>query len=168
MLERLKIGLVVKPQGIKGQLKVMPLTDDISRFKKLKTVFIDDKLHHISNVIIAGNMVILSLAEISDRNLAETYRKKYVLVDRENALPLQAGRYYIADLIGLDVVSEEGEIYGKIKDITEARTDIITIEKDGKIARFPFLKDLLVKVDLVEGKFIVAKKRFSEVTVYED
>lgn len=168
MQEKLKIGLIVKPQGIKGELKVMPLTDDITRFKKLKKVYIDENLHRVSGVKIAGNSVLLALSEITDRNTSESYRGKYLSVDREDAVRLEEGRFFVTDLIGLNVVTEEGENQGEITEITEARTDIVVMVKNGKTARFPFLKDLLVKVDFDNNAFIVKSQRLKEVTVYED
>ena len=168
MQEKLKIGLIVKPQGIKGELKVMPLTDDITRFKKLKKVYIDENLHRVSGVKIAGNSVLLALSEITDRNTSESCRGKYLSVDREDAVRLEEGRFFVTDLIGLNVVTEEGENQGEITEITQARTDIVVMVKNGKTARFPFLKDLLVKVDFDNNAFIVKSQRLKEVTVYED
>lgn len=169
MEERLKVGLIVKPQGIKGELKVQPLTDDISRFKKLKQVIIDDKNYKVTSATIGGGVVFLSLFGVNDRDLAETLRGKFLFVERKDAVPLEEGRYFIADLIGCEVVIEDGEKIGVIKDIFSSRTDVITVACDnGKIMRFPFLKDLVVSVDVYQKKFIVKRQRLSEVSCYED
>ena len=169
MEQTLKIGLIVKPQGIKGELKVQPLTDDINRFNNLKEVIIDDKTYRVEKSIIGGNTVFITLFGISDRNVAETFRGKFLSVTRENALPLKEGRYFIVDIVGCKVVTDEGIVVGEVTDVTSARTDIFTLKTaDGKVCRFPFLKELIVKVD-VENKNIVLKgKRLNEVTVYED
>lgn len=169
MEQTLKIGLIVKPQGIKGELKVQPLTDDINRFNKLKEVIIDDKTYRVEKSIIAGNTVFITLFGISDRNVAETFRGKFLTVTRENALPLEEGRYFIVDIIGCKVVTDEGVTVGEVIDVTSARTDIFTLKTaSGKVCRFPFLNELIVKVD-VENKNIVLKgKRLQEVSVYED
>ena len=168
MEEMLKIGVIVKPQGIKGEVKVQPFTDDINRFKKLKEVIIDDKSYRVLNAVIGGGTVFLSLSGIADRDVAETFRGKFLFVTRENAVPLEEGRYFIVDIIGCELKTEKNTV-GVITDVTSARTDIFTIKcTDGKIMRFPFLKEMIISVD-VENKTVVVKgKRLSEVACYEN
>ncbi len=169
MEQILKIGLIVKPQGIKGELKVQPLTDDICRFKKLKQVIIDGKTYRVTGAIIAGNVVLLSIFGISDRDTAETFRGKFICVDRENAVPLEQGRYFIADIIGCTLKTDHDSLVGEIIDVTSARTDIFTVKcTDGTIMRFPFLNDAIVNID-VENKLVLVKaKRLSEIACYEN
>ena len=169
MEQTLKIGLIVKPQGIKGEVKVQPLTDDINRFKKLKEVIIDDTIYKVLHAIIGGGTVILSLAGIPDRKTAETFRGKFLCVTRDNAMPLEQGRYYIVDIIGCKVKTDLGESVGTVIDVTSARTDIFTLECENKrIMRFPFLKDLVEKVDIENKVITVFDKRLKEVSCYED
>ncbi|MBR2448868.1 MAG: 16S rRNA processing protein RimM [Clostridia bacterium] len=169
MQDTLKIGLIVKPQGIKGEVKIQPLTDDINRFKNLKEVLIDGKIHRVLSSVIGGNTVFLSLSEIPDRNVAETYRGKFLCVTRENALPLEEGRYFIVDIIGCELYTDDGEKVGEITDVFSARTDIFTVKcVDGRVMRFPFLNDTVKKVDVVNKKITVNKKRLAEVSCYED
>jgi len=169
MEETLKIGLIVKPQGIRGELKVQPLTDDISRFNNLKEVIIDDKTYRVLNAVIGGGAVFLSLSGIYDRNVAETFRGKFLRVTRENAIPLEEGRYFIVDIIGCKVVTDSGNEIGEITEVTSARTDIFTVKcLDGKIMRFPFLNDLTVNVDVNLKVVTVKEKRLWEVACYED
>ena len=169
MNEIFKIGLIVKPQGIKGELKVQPLTDDINRFKNLKEVLIDDKNYRVGSAKIGGNIVFLSIFGINDRNTAETFRGKFLCVKRENAVPLEEGRYFIADIIGCKVITDENVLIGEITDVFSSRTDVLTVKcVNGRIMRFPFLKDLVVKVDVESKQFVVLTKRLSEVSCYED
>ena len=169
MNEIFKIGLIVKPQGIKGELKVQPLTDDINRFKNLKEVLIDDKNYRVGSAKIGGNTVFLSIFGINDRNTAETFRGKFLCVKRENAVPLEEGRYFIADIIGCKVITDEKVLIGEITDVFSSRTDVLTVKcVNGRIMRFPFLKDLVVKVDIENKEFVVLTKRLSEVSCYED
>ena len=169
MLENLKIGIIVKAQGIKGQVKVQPLTDDISRFSKLKETIIDGKTYRVLNAVIGGGMVFLTLSGITDRNTAETFRGKFLYVTRENAVPLEEGRYFIADIIGCDLITDQDQKVGKIIDVTPNRTDVITVQKlDGKIMRFPFLKDLVINVDILGQTMTVSAKRLAEVSVDEN
>lgn len=169
MLDKLKVGLIVKPQGIKGEVKIQPLTDDINRFKNLKEVIIDDKNYRVLKAVIGGGTVFLTISGISDRNTAETFRGKFLYVTRENAVPLEEGRYFIADIIGCELVNDKGETLGQITDVTPNRVDVITVKKtDGKIMRFPFLNDLVIDVDIINQKMIVLAKRLAEVCVDED
>ncbi len=169
MEETLKIGLILKPQGIKGQLKVQPLTDDINRYKNLKEIIIDQKVHRVVSTIISGPTVFLQLFGVSDRNTAETFRGKFLHVKREDAVALEEGRYFIADIIGCDVISSERGVIGRIIDVFSSRTDVITVKcSDGRVMRFPFLKDLVEKVDVIGKQFVVNDKRLSEVSCYEN
>lgn len=168
-MENLKIGLIVKPQGIRGELKVQPLTDDINRFKKLKEVLIDEKTYYVHTAKIADGVVFLALDGISDRDTAESLRNKFLCVTRENAIPLEEGRYFIVDIIGCKLFTDNGSSVGEVIEVTSARTDIFTVRcNDGVIMRFPFLKDMIVNVDINAKKIIVKAKRLSEVSCYEN
>ena len=169
MQDTLKIGLIVKPQGIRGEVKVQPLTDDINRFKNLKEVLIVGKVHRVLSSVIGGNSVFLALSEIPDRNVAETYRGKFLCVTRENALPLEEGRYFIVDIIGCELYTDDGEKVGEITDVFSARTDIFTVKcVDGRVMRFPYLNETVQKVDVVNKVITADKKRLAEVSCYED
>ncbi len=169
MEDFLKIGVIVKPQGIRGELKVQPLTDDITRFKGLKTVFIDGEMRKVLGVKIGGDTVFLALNGIVDRNDAETYRGKYICVDRANAVPLDDGRFFIADIIGCALKTDAGDTLGEIVEVTSARTDIFTVKcLNGKVLRFPFLKDLQPVVDVYNKTVTVSVKRLKEISCYED
>ena len=165
----LKVGLITKPQGIKGEVKVNPLTDDLTRFNGLKEVYIDGVKHKVIRARIGAGYVILALSGIPDRNVAETLRGKFLCVDRANAVELEEGRYFIVDVEGCTVLTDVGKKIGVITEITSARTDIITVKTDdNKVLRFPFLKDLVVSVDVDNKTFTVNEKRFLEVSCYED
>ena len=169
MQENLKIGVIVKPQGIKGEVKVQPFTDDINRFKKLKEVIIEDKTYKVLNAVVGSGTVFLSLSGIPDRNTAETFRGKFLRVKRENAVPLEEGRYFIVDIIGCKVVTDDGEEIGVVRDVTSARTDIFTVDcANGRVLRFPFLKDATVSVDVQEKVITFNGKRLKEISCYED
>ena len=168
MQDTFKIGLILKPQGIRGELKVQSLSSDINRFNNLKEVIIDDNIYRIRKTKIAMDTVFVALDGVNDRNTAETFRGKFLCVKREDAIALKENEYFIADLIGANVSDENGKV-GKITEITSAKTDIFTVLCDnGKVLRFPFLKDLLVDVDVEKGEVKVKSKRLSEVGVYED
>ena len=169
MEDKYIIGKVLKPQGIKGQLKVQPLTDDINRYKNLKEIIIDQKVHKVTGTIISGQTVFMDIFGVNDRDTAETFRGKFLCVKREDAIALEEGRYFVVDLIGCEVITKQQGVIGKIIDIFSSRTDVITVKcNDGRILRFPFLKDLVEKVHIEKKQFIVLDKRLSEVSCYEN
>ena len=169
MEELIKIGLIVKPQGIKGQLKVTPYTDDINRFKKIKQVVIENQTYRVTSVIVGGGFLLLSLFGVEDRNFAETFRNKFVCVYKQDLPPIKKDTYFIIDVIGCKIQTENGQVIGQVTDVTNARTDIFTVKTtDGRIMRFPFLKDLVEKVDIDNKLIIVNQKRLGEVSCYEN
>jgi 16S rRNA processing protein RimM len=168
MEEKLCIGVVVKPQGIKGELKVMPYTDDVNRFNKLKSVIIDGKEFKVRGVKIMPPAVLVSLDSVQDRNTAELFRGKFLHVLRKDAVSPKENSFFIVDIIGCDLMVESGEKVGEVIDVTQAKTDIFTVKTPKGIMRFPFLKDLLVSADMQGKKIIVKEQRLNEVSCYED
>lgn len=113
MTKYLEVGQIVNTFGIKGMVKVKPFTDDISRFDKLETIFIKNKQGQkevkIEEVKYHKQMVMLKLEGINNPDEAENLRGSYLLIDREKEEPLEEGTYYIVDLLGLEVITDEGE-----------------------------------------------------------
>ena len=107
MQKRLEVGQIVNTFGIKGEVKVMPFTDDITRFDDLEKVYVktkkEEKLYKIQNVRYHKNMVLIKFENIETPEQAELLRNAFLEIDRENAIPLEEGTYYIADLIGMEV-----------------------------------------------------------------
>lgn len=165
----LKIGIAVKPQGVRGEIKVRPLTDDPERFKKLKTVLIDGNPVRVVSARVGGSEVFVALDGVTDRDAAEAYRGKFLCVERENAVPLGDDRYFIADLIGATVIDSDGKKIGSVYEITEGRTDVVWLHTDdGKIVSFPFLKKALDNVDVEKGTITVKPDIFAEIACYEN
>ena len=121
--------------------------------------------YKVLSVRTGGGLVFLGLKGIADRNAAELLRGKQLYVLREDAPVLEEGRYYIADLIGCSVVTETGEVLGKLTGIRQAATDIYTLEMDAKEVMFPAADGVITSVDVQGGTITVDKKRFYEVAV---
>ncbi len=162
MKDYLEIGQIVNTYGIKGFVKVVPFTDDITRFEKLKSVYIDIKGNlkefTIEEVKYSKNMVLLKFKEIPDINEAEKYRNYYIKISRDNAIKLPKDTYFIADLIGLDVyVEETNELLGKVDDIFPTGSNDVYVVKDelGKQVLLPGTKEVIKTVDLENGKIFV-------------
>ena len=161
MEKYLEIGQIVNTFGIKGQVKIVPFTDDITRFDELKEIYVEKKnelkLFQIEQVNYKKNMVILKLKGIETVEEAEKLRNCYLKIDRKDAKKLPKDTYFIVDLLGLDVYTDEGKLLGKVGDIYNAGSSDIYVVNDelGKQILLPAIKDVLKEVDLENQKIIV-------------
>ena len=157
MEQFLRVGVISSTHGIRGEVKVFPTTDDVNRFKTLKEVMLDtekEKLTlEIEQVKFFKNMVILKFKGYDNINEMEPYRGKDLLVTREQAVKLSPDENFIVDLIGLTVVTDEGETFGTVTDVLQtAANDVYVINgRDGKEYLFPSIKECILKVDLDAG-----------------
>ena len=140
MEDLFQVGVITAPHGVRGEVKVFPTTDDNARFKNLKTVLLDQgrgtRELEIEGVKFFKNMVILKFKGIDDRNDVERMRQAKLLVTRENAVELGKDEYFIADLIGIQVVSDEGEELGTISDVLQTgANDVYVVSKDMRVSR---------------------------------
>ena len=166
-MDRLLIGEVLKPQGIRGELKIKTFTDFPEDVKKFGTVYIEDKPYKILSFRVGTDgMAYIGLRGIPDRNAAELFRGKKLEGAREDAPELEEGRYYIVDIIGLSCETQDGEFLGTVKDIKNLSSDVYTIEKDGKSILFPVVKNVIIDIDLQNKKVIIDKSVFEEIAVY--
>ena len=165
MTDKLNVGEVLKPQGIRGELKVKPFTDDAEVFRDFTRVFVEETPYKVLSVRTGGGLVFLGLKGVPGRNAAELLRGKQLYVAREDAPVPEEGRYYIADLLGCNLVTETGETLGRLTGVRQAATDIYTVEMDGKEVMFPAADGVITAVDVQSGTITVDKKRFFEVAV---
>ena len=118
MEDLLQVGVITTTHGVRGEVKVFPTTDDPARYKKLKQVILDTGTGkqelEIAGVRFSKNLVIVKFKGIDDINDVQKYVKKSLYVTRENAVELKEGEYFIADLIGLLVRTDEGELLGEL------------------------------------------------------
>lgn len=169
MDEFITIGQIARAVGIRGELKVAPLTDDKARFASLRQVYIASRPYRIERFRTDADFVYLKLAGVDDRTAAETLKGKFIEIDRVNAVALSEDSYFIADLIGCKLIGSDGENLGKITDIAGyGAADVFTAFDGKRTVRFPFLKKLLVSVSPEAGVIVVDRKVFDEVSVYED
>ena len=161
MQEYFEVGQIVNTFGIKGFLKVKPFTDEKERFEELKTVYIVTKGKmkevEIQEVSYQKEMVLLKLKGIEDLTEAEKYKGAYLKIARKDAKKLPEGTYFIADLLGLEVYTDEGELLGKVDDIFNTGANDVYVVKDelGKQILLPSTKEVLKEIDLENEKIIV-------------
>lgn len=161
MEDLLQVGVITTTHGVRGEVKVFPTTDDPARFKKLKNVILDtgrEKIDlEVAGVKFFKNMVILKFKGIDDINDVEKYRKKSLYVTRENAVKLKKNEYFIADLIGLKVESDEGEDLGILSDVLQTgANDVYVLSKEGEDdILLPAIKECVKEVDIENGVILV-------------
>jgi len=160
MEKHLKIGIVSSTHGLKGEVKVYPTTNDISRYDDLVDVIVDTGKEHlvleIQQVRYFKKMVILKFKGIDHINEVEKYKGKDLLVTRENAVKLEENEYFIADLIGLKVLSDDGK-RGTLTDVIETGANdvyIVDFEEIGEVL-IPAIKACILNVDMVEKQMNV-------------
>ena len=162
-MKNIVVGKIVKPQGIRGEVKVVPFVDAPEGFCRLKSVAIGGSVYRILRARVVGNEVYLSLDGVVDRNQAELLRECELTVPRSVADVLKHGEFFVSDLIGLSVVKEKEEL-GKIREILQyGAADVLVIEGK-KHYMAPYLKRLVSKVDLTEGVMLVDAGVWSEVS----
>ena len=161
MEDLLQVGVITTTHGVRGEVKVFPTTDDPARFKKLKNVVLDTGKElvdlEVAGVKFFKNMVIVKFKGIDNINDVEKYRKKSLYVTRENAVKLKKNEYFIADLIGLQAESDEGEDLGELSDVLQTgANDVYVLSKEGTDdILLPAIKECVKEVDLENGKIIV-------------
>ena len=137
MEQFLQVGAITSTHGIRGEVKVFPTTDDPARFKKLKKVILDTGKRQIDmeiqSVRFFKQFVIVKFKGIDNINDVEQYKGSALFVSRDNAVRLEENEYYIADLIGMEVFTDEGH-FGVIKDVMETgANEVYIIDSDSII-----------------------------------
>ena len=173
--EYLMIGEVLKPQGVRGEVKIRPDTDDPARFLDLQTVYIKRGEAFVPCVIEgaqarADGFVYCTLDHAADRDAAEKQRGWMLYVDRAHAVPLEEGQYFISDLLDCRVLDRQGNLIGHIKDVLQpGANDVYEIKTiDNRMMFLPVLPFVVLKVDVREGYIILDESRLPEVAVFED
>lgn len=161
MEDLLQVGVITSTHGVRGEVKVFPTTDDVARFKKLKNVILDTGKENleleVAGVKFFKNMVILKFKEFDNINDVEKYRQKGLYVTRENAVKLKKDEYFIADLIGLSVQTDEGELLGDVTDVLQTGANDVYVVRtaEGEEILLPAIKECVRKIDVEGGSMQV-------------
>ena len=159
MEELFRVGVISNAHGIRGEVKVYPTTDNVRRFDDLKEVILDtgkeQLILHVTSVKYFKNMVILKFKEFDNINDIIPYKGMDLLVTRENAIPLEEGEYYIADIIGSKVITDEDKILGTLTDVLQTgANDVYVVKtKDGKEVLLPSIEECILDRD-IENKIV--------------
>ncbi len=161
MIDMFRVGVITQPHGVRGEMKVFPTTDDPRRFEDLDMVILDTGKEKrnltIQSVKYQKNLVILKCKEVNDRNEVELLRKAELYVTRDQAVELEEGEYFIADLLGCKVVSDEGEDLGVLDDVLQTgANDVYSVKKKGeKELLIPVIPQCVLNVDIEKKEILV-------------
>ena len=159
--EYIIIGKIVSTQGNKGEVKVVPLTDSIDRFKRLTDVFIggknDRRLFKIDNLRIDRNVVILKLKEVESIEKAKMIVGSFLEVKKCDTIRLPKDSYFIFDIVGLKVYTDENELLGKVEDVINTGSNDVYIvkNKDRKEILIPAIREVVKNIDLKRKRIII-------------
>ncbi len=168
--EYLLIGQVLRPQGIRGQVKVRPDTDDPGRFEELEFVYLKKNNEYVraavEDVSVRDDGVYLRLDGAKDRDEAEKQRGLMLYVDRAHAVQLSEDETFICDLIGCQAVDTKGNELGKVTDVLQpGGNDVYVIKTPKGEMLLPALKHVIPTVDVKNGVIVVDESRLPEVAV---
>lgn len=160
MEDKFRVGVITNTHGLRGEVKVFPTTEDPERFRDLKEVLLDTGKEwlelEVSTVRFFKNLVIVKFKEFDSINKIEQYKGKDLYVSRENAIPLEEGEYYLADIIGATVVTEDGAVFGELKDVLETGANLVyVVLHEGKEVLLPVIPDCVKNVDVEQKKVTV-------------
>lgn len=169
----IRIGMIAKPHGVNGALKLLSLTFDNSRFNALNRTFLE---HHgeyspveVTHVQASSDSVIIFIAGVNDRNAAERLRGAYICVPREEAATPPEGQFLIVDLIGCDVFDTLGHCYGKLTEVyTTGANDVYEITDGKRKLMIPALKSLLNTVNVIDKRIVLDADVLAQVGLFED
>lgn len=160
-MEYLEIGQIVNTQGLKGEVKINPFTDDIKRFSKLKKIYVEidnvkQKLE-IEKVRYVKNVVVVKFIGLNTIENVQIFKGKYVFIDETDKLQLPEDTYYITDLIGAKVIdnSTNNEI-GIITDVfSTGSNDVYIVKSYDKEILIPAIKEVVINVDIKSKRITI-------------
>ena len=161
MEKQLQVGVISSTHGVRGEVKVFPTTDDVTRFRQLKKVYLDTGREmlplEIQNVKFFKRFAILKFKGIDNINDIEKYRGKSLMIDREDAVDLDEDEYFIAEMIGMKVCTEDGSEFGTLKDVMETgANDVYIIDslEHGEVL-IPAIRECILDVDMDEERMTI-------------
>ena len=147
--KKIKVGKFVNTFGIKGEIKVFP---EVEYFDRLRKIYIDSNEYEVSKMRVQKNVYIVKLKNIDDINLIEQYKGQDITINESDKPKPKEGKYYKEDLIGMDVITDDGKNLGKLDDIFN--TGANDIYQVGEIL-LPAIDDVIKQIDKKNNKIIV-------------
>ncbi|MBS4539774.1 ribosome maturation factor RimM [Clostridium sp. D2Q-11] len=156
MINKIQVGKIINTHGLKGELKVLPLTDDPQRFNNLNKMYIDNKEYIIEKVWYKKGFPIITIQNFNDINDVLIFKNKYIYITQEDMIELEEDTYFIFQIKGLNVVTVDGIEIGTIKDVlTPGANDVYVVKGKDKEYLIPAVKEFVKEIDLEEKKMVI-------------
>ena len=174
LAEYVQIGEIVKPQGIRGEVKLRAMTEDMTRFSRLETVYLKQKGAYVPRRVLGGRsydgFAFLKLEGVTDRDQAEALRGCEVYVDRSHAIELGEDENFVCELVGLQAQDSHGEVIGRLRDVLKpnAVCDVYVFDTPRGEMMIPALKRVVKRVDVAAGVMELDEAVLPEVAVWQD
>ncbi len=155
----LVVGRVVRPWGVRGELKVEILTEDPARFERLETLYLGPQFiaYRLERARLHQDTMLLKLIGCDDCTVAEALRDLLVQIVIEDALPLEEGECWLYQILGLEVWTAGGEQLGIVQEVLETGANDVYVVQDrrGREVLIPALKSVVLEIDLDAGRMLV-------------
>lgn len=163
-MSQIEIAKILKPQGIKGEVKALALTNLLAVFKNLKSCLIGGEIFEISHATIRQGFLYIKFKGVETRNQAEELRNQIITMDKSLLAKEKADdEFFVEDLIGMLLYNEQGNYVGQILDVVNyGASDVFVIEKDGRRMEVPYLDQVFIAQN---GTLVVNQQKFDEVCV---
>lgn len=162
MADRFQVGVVASTHGLHGEVNVFPTTEDPNRFKKLKKVMLHTQRGEnleldVQSAKFFKKFVIVKFKQFNTIEEVEKFRGCELTIDRKDALKLAPGEFYVADMIGLDIVDEEGNKLGVLTDVLQTgANDVYEMTRDGDDKVYiPAIKDCVKEINMKEKRIVI-------------
>ena len=162
---RIVIGKIGAPHGVKGEMKIIPMTDFPERFDGMAHCYVDDKPVKIKSVRYQRKYVLMVFGGIETREEAAALTGALVSVDRSEAMPLKDGEYYISDILGLAVEETDGTALGTVTDVIRTGSnDVYVVSLPGRQedVLVPALKKVVREISIEDGRMVVLMPEVAE------
>ena len=146
-MKKVVIGKISAPHGVRGEVRIVPLTDFPERFENLKTVFLeDDSKMELESVKFSNKFIIAKFKNINSRNDIEIFNGKLLMLNRSDIPSLPEGEYYNFDIIGLEVIDDKGSKLGKITEVLKTGSNDVYVVEGKKQLLVPALKKVVKEI----------------------
>jgi len=164
----LVIGRIIRPHGIRGELRVESFTDTPERFSWLEKVYLEEDNGAplmVEDVRFHQNWVLIKFTGIDDRTAAESLRRSWLYVPRDEAVPLAEDEYFLFQLIGLQVINQHGDLLGEIHDVIETQANNVFVVRTNRDEHLiPDIPDVIREIDF--EKMIMTIEEFPGLIVH--
>ena len=151
-MKKVVIGKISAPHGVRGEVRIVPLTDFPERFENLKTVFLeDDSKMELESVKFSNKFIIVKFKNINSRNDIEIFNGKLLMLNRSDIPSLPEGEYYNFFFFGLEVIDDKGSKLGKITEVLKTGSNDVYVVEGKKQILVPALKKVVKEINLVDG-----------------